>query len=71
MFHILNVNSFTSQSSKMHALIRLYKLLCYMLIYNLEVSFNFHSTFLEVNMIKMFTVQEKLFFFFLYLAIFF
>ena len=34
-----------------------------MLIYYVEVSFNFHLTFLEVNVIKMSTVQEKLFFF--------
>ena len=34
-----------------------------MLIYYLEVSFNFHLTLLEVNVIKMSTVQEKLFFF--------
>ena len=31
-----------------------------MLIYYLEVSFNFHLTFLEVNVIKVSTVQEKL-----------
>ena len=34
-----------------------YGLLRYILIYNLEVSFNFHSTFLQLNMIKIFTVQ--------------
>ena len=34
-----------------------YVLLRYVLIYNLEVSFNFHSTFLQFNVIKMFTVQ--------------
>ena len=39
-----------------------YVLLRYVLIYNLEVSFNFHLTFLQLNMIKMFTVQKKLFF---------
>ena len=33
-----------------------YVLLCYVLIYNLEVSFNFHLTFLQLN-VKMFTVQ--------------
>ena len=32
-------------------------LLRYVLIYNLEVSFNFHSTFLQLSVIKMFTVQ--------------
>ena len=32
-------------------------LLLYLLIYNLEVSFNFHSTFLQLNVIKIFTVQ--------------
>ena len=39
-----------------------YVLLRYVLIYNLEVSFNFHLTFLQLNVIKMFTVQKKLFF---------
>ena len=39
-----------------------YVLLRYVLIYNLEVSFNFHLTFLQLNVIKMFTVQSKLFF---------
>ena len=39
-----------------------YVLLSYVLIYNLEVTFNFHLTFLQLNGIKMFTVQEKLFF---------
>ena len=34
-----------------------YVLLCYVLIYNLEVSFNFHLTYLQLNVIKMFTVQ--------------
>ena len=29
----------------------------YVLIYNLEVSFNFHLTFLKLNVIKMFTMQ--------------
>jgi len=33
-----------------------YVLLRYVLIYNLEVSFNFNSTFLQLNMLKMFTV---------------
>ena len=32
-------------------------LLRYVLIYNLEVSFNFHSTFLQLNVMKMFTMQ--------------
>ena len=32
-------------------------LLHYVLIYNLEVSFNFHLTFLQLSVIKMFTVQ--------------
>ena len=58
-----------------------YILLRYVLINNLEVSFNFHLTFLQVNVIKMFTfrslmgschctVLEKNFFF-LFPAIFF
>ena len=34
-----------------------YVLLRYVLIYNLEVSFNFHLTFLQLNAIKIFTVQ--------------
>ena len=45
-------------------------LLRYVLIYNLEVSFNFLLTFLQLDVIKMFTVQQKLFFTLL-LAIFF
>ena len=32
-------------------------LLRYVLIYNLEVSFNFHLTFLQLNVMKMFTMQ--------------
>ena len=31
----------------------------YILIYNLEVSFNFHLTFLQSNVIKMFTTQKN------------
>ena len=34
-----------------------YVLLRYVLIYNLEVSFNFYLTFLQLNLIKVFTVQ--------------
>ena len=34
-----------------------YVLLSYVLIYNLKVSFNFHFTFLQLNVIKMLTVQ--------------
>ena len=34
-----------------------YVLLRYVLIYDLEVSFNFHLTFLQLNVIKMFTAQ--------------
>ena len=34
-----------------------YVLLRYVLIYDLEVSFNFHLTFLQLNVTKMFTVQ--------------
>ena len=34
-----------------------YVLLRYVLIYNLEVSLNFHLTFLQLNVIKMFTVK--------------
>ena len=32
-------------------------LLRYVLIYNLEVPFNFHLPFLQLNVIKLFTVQ--------------
>ena len=45
----------------MHALLTKV-LLCYVLIYNLEVSFNSHLIFLQLNVIKMLTVQQKLFF---------
>ena len=34
----------------------------YVLIYNLEVSFNCHLTFLQLNVIKMFTVLPAIFF---------
>ena len=34
-----------------------YVSLRYVLIYNLEVPFNFHLTFLQVNVIKMLSVQ--------------
>ena len=34
-----------------------YVLLRYVLIYDLEVSFNFHLTFLQLNVTKMFTMQ--------------
>ena len=37
-----------------------YFLLRYVLIYNLEVIFNFHLTFLQLNVIKMSIVQQKL-----------
>ena len=37
-------------------------LLPYVLIYNLEVSFNFHVTFLQLTVIKMLSVQWELFF---------
>ena len=40
-----------------------YGLLLYVLIYNLyQVSFNFHLTCLQLNIIKMFIVQQKLVF---------
>ena len=38
-----------------------YLLLRYVLIYNLEVSFHFHLTFLQLNVIKMFTVHKSCF----------
>ena len=37
-----------------------YVLLRYVLIYILEASFPFNLTFLQLNVIKMFTVQKKL-----------
>ena len=46
----------SSQNSKTHALFRL----CFVTLhsdYNLEVAFNFYLTFLQLNVIKMFTVQ--------------
>ena len=46
-------------------------LLRYVLIYNLEVSFNFYLTFLQLTVIKMFTVQYKNCFFFPYSQLFF
>ena len=39
-----------------------YVLLRCVLIYNLEVSFDFRLLFLQLNVIKMFTLQSKLFF---------
>ena len=39
-----------------------YVLLPYLLLYNLKVSFNFHLTLVQLNVIKIFTVQYKLFF---------
>ena len=57
----LTWNSFTSQ--KVKCMLYLGEVLSlYVLIYNLKVSFNFHSTFLQLNVIKMLTVQWKLFF---------
>ena len=54
----LTWNSFTSvKTVKRMFLILGYVLLRYFLLYNLEVSFNFHLTFLQLNVIKMFTVQ--------------
>ena len=36
-----------------------YVLLHYVLIYNLDVSFNFHLTFLQLNVFKIFTVTAQ------------
>ena len=36
----------------------------YFLIYNLDVSFNFHLIFLQLNVIKMFTIRITLGYFF-------
>ena len=43
----------------------------YFLIYNLEVSYNFHLIFLQLNVIKMFTIRSKDCFLFLTLGYFF
>ena len=54
--HKSNVKQlYQSQNSKTHALFRPYVLLRYVLIYNLGVFFNFHLTFLQLNVVKMFT----------------
>ena len=48
----LTWNSFTSQKVNGNVL------LLYVLIYNLKVSFTFHSTFLQLNVIKMLSMQK-------------
>ena len=53
---LIVTGSFSSQNSTTHALLG-YLLLRYVVIYNLEVSFNFHLTFLQLNVIKMFAAQ--------------
>ena len=53
----LTWNSFTSENSKMPVLCLGNVLLRYVLILYLEVSFSFHLTFLQLNVIKTFTVQ--------------
>ena len=55
--HRLTCSNFSSQNSRKDALFRLSLVTLYVLIYNLEVSFNFHLTLLQLNVIKMFTVQ--------------
>ena len=59
MFFVTNLtwNSFTTQNSKTHALFTEAMFFSYILINNLEVSFNFHLTFLQLNVVKIFTVQ--------------
>ena len=54
-----NVKQLYFSNSKTHTLFTIgFVLLPYIFIlYNLEVSFNFHFTFLELNVIKMFIVQ--------------
>ena len=56
MLFVTNItwNSFSTQNSKAHALFRLC-CLRYVLIYNQEVNFNFQITFLQLNVIKMFS----------------
>ena len=55
--HRLTLSSFSSQNSKTHAIF----CLRYVLIYNLEVAFNFrcrfHLTLLQLDVIKMLTVR--------------
>ena len=54
----LTWNSFTSlKTVKRMLLILRYVLSRYFLFYNLEESFNLHLTLLQLNVIKMFTVQ--------------
>ena len=53
----LTCSNFSSQNSRKDALFRPSLVTLYVLIYNLEVSFNFHLTFLQLNVTKMFTVQ--------------
>ena len=50
-----NVKQLYFSNSKTNALF--WQCLRYVLIYNLEVSFNFHLTLLQLNVIKMFTMQ--------------
>ena len=68
--HKSNVKQLYFSKHKTQALFRLCFVTLYILIYNLKVSSNFHLTFLQYNVIIMFTVQEKLFFILL-LGIFF
>ena len=58
--HRLTWSSFSYQNSKTHILFRL-RFVTLRSDYNLEVSFHFHLTLLLLNVIKMFTVQLKLF----------
>ena len=48
----LTRNSFASQNSKKRMLYLGNVFLRYVLIYNVEVSLNFHLTFLQLNVIK-------------------
>ena len=56
MLFVTNItrNGFTTQNTKVHVLFRLC-CLRYVLICNQEVNFNFHITFLLLNVIKMFS----------------
>ena len=54
--HESNVNSFTSQTVKSMLYLGNF-LLHFVLICNLEVSLKFQLTFLQVNVIKMYTVR--------------
>ena len=54
---VLTQQIYSEETNGAHAHYREPVPLSYVLIYNVEVSVNFHLTFLQLNVIKMFTVQ--------------